>query len=51
MRKCYIAGKIGDLPEAEYKAKFEQPEYEYSFDLEEDIKTVFGEINDLINEQ
>ena len=24
MRKCYIAGKIGDLPEAEYKAKFEK---------------------------
>lgn len=26
---------------------FEQPEYEYSGDLEEDIKTVFSEINDL----
>lgn len=24
MKKCYIAGKIGDLPEAEYKANFEQ---------------------------
>ena len=26
---------------------FEQPEYSYSGDLEEDIKTVFNEINDL----
>lgn len=24
MKKCYIAGKIGDLPEAEYKANFEE---------------------------
>src|SRR5687767_9028439 len=24
VRKCYIAGKIGDLPEAEYKANFEK---------------------------
>lgn len=23
-QKCYVAGKIGDLPEAEYKANFEQ---------------------------
>mgnify|MGYP001597718839 CR=1 FL=1 len=23
-KKCYVAGKIGDLPEAEYKANFEQ---------------------------
>jgi hypothetical protein len=24
MKKCYIAGKIGNLPEHEYKANFEQ---------------------------
>lgn len=24
--KCYIAGKIGDLPEAEYRAKFRKAE-------------------------
>ena len=24
MKKCYIAGKIGDLPEEEYKAAFEK---------------------------
>lgn len=24
IKKCYIAGKIGNLPEAEYKANFEQ---------------------------
>lgn len=29
---------------------FEQPEYEYSFDLEEDVKTVFGEIEQEIDE-
>jgi len=29
---------------------FEQSEYEYSFDLEEDIKMVFGEIEPLIDE-
>lgn len=28
MKKCYIAGKIGDLPEAEYKANFEQAKKE-----------------------
>ena len=28
MKKCYIAGKIGDLPEAEYKANFEQAKLE-----------------------
>lgn len=28
MSKCYIAGKIGDLPEAEYKAKFEHAKAE-----------------------
>lgn len=30
---------------------FEQPEYTYSFDLGEDIKMVFGEIEDLIDEE
>lgn len=24
MKRCYIAGKIGDSPESEYKPKFEQ---------------------------
>ena len=28
MKKCYIAGKIGDLPEAEYKAYFEKAKEE-----------------------
>jgi hypothetical protein len=28
MKKCYIAGKIGDLPEAEYKANFENAKAE-----------------------
>ncbi len=28
MKKCYIAGKIGDLPEAEYKANFERAKKE-----------------------
>ncbi len=28
MKKCYIAGKIGDLPEAEYKANFENAKKE-----------------------
>jgi hypothetical protein len=28
MKKCYIAGKIGDLPEAEYKSNFEQAKKE-----------------------
>jgi hypothetical protein len=26
--KCYIAGKIGDLPESQYKAKFEKAKQE-----------------------
>lgn len=29
---------------------FEQPEYDYQFDLAEDIKEVFGEIENLIDE-
>ncbi|MES3018196.1 MAG: DUF4406 domain-containing protein [Bacteroidota bacterium] len=28
MKKCYIAGKIGDLTEVEYKANFEQAKAE-----------------------
>ncbi len=28
MKKCYIAGKIGDLPQAEYKAEFEKAKEE-----------------------
>lgn len=28
MKKIYIAGKIGDLPEAEYKANFEKAKQE-----------------------
>jgi hypothetical protein len=28
MNKCYIAGKIGDLPEAEYKTAFEKAKKE-----------------------
>lgn len=28
MKKCYIAGKIGDLPEFEYKANFERAKKE-----------------------
>lgn len=27
-KKCYIAGKIGDLPEAEYKSNFEKAKRE-----------------------
>lgn len=28
MKKCYIAGKIGDLPESVYKAEFERAKNE-----------------------
>lgn len=28
MKKCYIAGKIGNLPEEEYKANFERAKIE-----------------------
>lgn len=28
MKKCYIAGKIGGLPDSEYKANFEQAKQE-----------------------